>query len=199
MKVWLGHYNGNPKEWFVVWATCVEDAWDVVDQVGDVETHSLRELVSPGLANFHIDCKEEDVEGERITEQVISPAKDKTRRERWLILGDQSLLQNPNDYIAALYSERAANQKFHMRVWQGCYLPVGDKNNGDSFVVWAKNKEDAILMVEQSFGSLDKDSLVEIKNEGFVDFHVSYHAGQQVYTPPKEDIESGFWINLQGI
>ncbi len=190
MKVWIGHYVENPKEWFVVWANCVEDAWDVVDVVGSPETNSLREIVSPGLANFHLN----DNNGL----EAISLAKDKIRRETWLILGNSSLLQNPNEYISALYSQKTANQKLCMRIWRGTYLPNDQKNDIECFVVWAKDKENAIKIVDQSFGNVDKDSLIETRNEGFVDFHVAYKKGKQEYTPPKDDVKSGLWINLRG-
>lgn len=182
MRVWLGHYSENPKEWFIVWDYCVENAWDDVDQVGSVETTSFREIVSPGIANFHSSYNNSE------ESETISLAKDKTRRERWLVLGDQSLLQNPNDYIAALNSERVGNQKLGMKIWRGSYLLEGQKKGEDCFVVWAKTKDEALQIVEQTFGSVDKDSLTEIKN-GFIDFHVDMKVGTIVFTPPKDDIE----------
>ncbi len=191
MRVWLGHYSDNTKEWFIVWDDCVEDAWDDVDQVGSPDTDSFREIVSAGMANFHSDSQGD--------EENISPAKDKTRRERWLILGGESMMQNPNEYIASLNSAKIANQKLKMKIWRGTYLSENQKDGEDCFVVWAKDKEEALQTVEQNFGSADKGSLIEVRNEGFIDFHVSMQEGKPVYTPPKGDVESGFWINLKGI
>ncbi len=191
MNVWIGHYNTNPKEWFIVWADEKEDAWDKVDEVGDPDTHSFRELSSPGFANFHVDYNEDG--------PTFSPAKDKDRREHWLFLGNQGSLQNPNDYIRVLQSKKEYKQKFDMKVWLGGYLPKKERISEDCFVVWAKNQQEALIQVDKIIGNVDKDSLIEIADEGFIDFHVAYRKGQLIYSPPKEDVKSGFWINLTDV
>lgn len=145
----MGHYSDNLKEWFIVWNKSVEEAWADVVQVGSPDTHSFREIVSAGIANFHIDGKGDD--------ETISPAKDKKLRERWLYLGTESMLENPNEYIASLNSAKLANQKLKMKIWRGRYLSENQKGGEYFFIVWAKDKEEALQAVEQNFGNVDKD------------------------------------------
>jgi hypothetical protein len=188
LRLWIGHYYENPKEWFVVWANYLRDAWDVVDQVGSPETSSFRELISIGIVNFHV-----HYEGD---EPKFSPSKNKELGDKWLTLGDQGLLENPIEYIRIVQSEKEANQKFKMKIWRGSYSIEKKKNDEEGFIVWAKNKQDALLKVNQLFGNVDENSLVEIREEGFVDFNAATREGQLLFTPPKDDVKSGFWIDI---
>lgn len=190
MKIWIGHYSGNTKEWFVVWANNKAEAWDKVDEVGDPDTQSFRELVSPGFANCSVDHYDE--EG-----PWFSIAKDKARSEQWLFLGNPGFLQNPNDYVKALYSQKEHNRTFDMKIWLGGYNPHKKKIAGDCFIVWAKNKQDAFLLIDQMLKNADKDSLLEITDEGLVGFYVTRRADHLIYSPPKDEVENGCWPNLR--
>ena len=63
MKIWVGHYKGNPKEWFVVWAKSKREAFLQIDPItGEPDMQSLKELTAPGFFDFAVDLKEDYVE-----------------------------------------------------------------------------------------------------------------------------------------
>lgn len=55
MRVWIGHWYTNNKEWFVGWADYKQDVWEAVNADGE----STREFSSPGLINFNIKYDEQ--------------------------------------------------------------------------------------------------------------------------------------------
>lgn len=53
LKVWIGHYKGNPKEWFVVWAKSKNEAFLQIDPLtGEPDLSSFMELTAPGFVDF---------------------------------------------------------------------------------------------------------------------------------------------------
>lgn len=60
MKVWVGHYRGNTKEWFVVWAKNKREAFLQIDPItGEPDMESLKELHAPGFVDFKADFEGE--------------------------------------------------------------------------------------------------------------------------------------------
>jgi hypothetical protein len=192
MKVWIGHYYENTREWFVVWAQDKQEAWDKVDELAGPKADSLRELSSTGFINFHVDYNEENI-------VKFSPSKDKNRQTNWLCLGTVGFSEDPKDYIKRLYSEKESTPKLRMKVWLGNYLPKLKKDSDESFIVWAKNKQEALLHIDSATGNVDRTSLLEITEPGFINFHVACQGKQVIYSPPKEDLENDTWINIAGV
>lgn len=55
MKIWIGHYKGNSKEWFVVWAKNEHEAFLQIDPImAEPDMESLKELHAPGFINFSV-------------------------------------------------------------------------------------------------------------------------------------------------
>ncbi len=52
-----------------------------------------------------------------------------------------------------------------MKLWVGHYYGMPD----EWFLVWASNKDDAALIVDDEVGEPDMRSLLEVKREGFID------------------------------
>jgi len=84
MKVWIGHYKANPKEWFVVWAKNKREAFLQIDPiVAEPDMTSLKELNAPGFVNFTI-----DFEGKTELENMLfSPPKEDVEAGYWLVFG----------------------------------------------------------------------------------------------------------------
>jgi len=196
MRVWIGHYYKNNNEWFVVWANDKQDAWDKVDELGSPDGNSTREMGTPGFVNFHIDY---DSQGN----PTFSPSKVEARRNNWLCLGTIGLPEEATEYIKRLRSEKESSEKFAMKVWLGRYLPKPKKlplEEEECFIVWAKNKKEALQHVEATQGNTDKDhALFEIVEPGFINFHVTCKSGTVTWAPPKDDLKNGTWINLTDV
>lgn len=190
MRVWIGHYYQNSKEWFVVWANDIHEAWDTVDEVGSPKGDSCKEFSASGFVNFY-----ETYDKEKGT--IFSPAKDEKRRSNWLFLGKVGLPEEANEYIRRLFSERESIQKLTMKVWAGYYLSKTGDEREDSVIVWAKNKQEAIRFVESKMGKVDRSSFLEIEESGFINFHVKRQGKQMICSPPKDDLENGTWINTK--
>jgi len=80
LKVWIGHYMGNPKEWFVVWAENKREAFLQIDSiVAEPDMDSLMELHTPGFVNFTVEYDEEN--------KVVSflPPKEDVEGGYWLV------------------------------------------------------------------------------------------------------------------
>lgn len=61
LKVWVGHYQDNPREWFVVWANNKDEAFFLIDGLsGEPDMDSLMELHAPGLVNFTVKYQKKD-------------------------------------------------------------------------------------------------------------------------------------------
>lgn len=55
MKAWLGHYAGNPSEWFVVFAKTKDEAVNFVDcEVDEPDYDSVRPLEGEGMVGFTV-------------------------------------------------------------------------------------------------------------------------------------------------
>ncbi len=68
------------------------------------------------------------------------------------------------------------------------------------FIVWAKNKKEALQYVEATQGNTDKShALFEIIEPGFINFHVTNKSGTVTWAPPKDDLKNGTWINLTDV
>lgn len=84
MKVWVGHYRGNPKEWFVVWAKNKREAFLQIDPiVGEPDMESLKELHAPGFVDFTIIFER----GKELENMRFLPPKDDVESDLWLVLG----------------------------------------------------------------------------------------------------------------
>jgi hypothetical protein len=189
MKVWIGHYYQNPKEWFVVWANDMQEAWDTVDEVGSPKGDSCREFSSPGFVNFYENY-------DKKTGTTFSPAKDAVRKTNWLNLGAVGFPEEPHEYISRLYSERESSQNLTMKVWASYYLSKSGKEREDSVIVWARNRQEAIRFVESKMkAKIDRKCFTEIVDPGFINFHVSCHGKQVLCSPPKDDLKNSTWIN----
>ena len=80
MKVWIGHYKGNPKEWFVVWAESKHQAFLQIDPiVGEPDLNSFMELTAPGFVDFT--PKEEE------GHFSYAPPEEDVRAGYWLVFG----------------------------------------------------------------------------------------------------------------
>lgn len=195
MKVWIGHYHQNLKEWFVVWANDKQDAWDKVDELGSPDGNSTREMATPGIVNFHINY---DKHGN----PMFSSSKVNTRRSNWLSLGNVGYIE-ASEYIKRVLSEKESTQNYTMKVWLGSYLHKPKKlplEEEECFIVWAKNKKEAVDFVVTVHGNIDKETeLLEITDPGFVNFHVTQKGGKITYVPPKDDLKNSTWINLPDI
>ncbi len=64
MKLWIGHYLGDPREWFMVWANTKEDAIGIIDaQYGEPDVRSLKQIDRPGCMGLFAKKDESDEEG----------------------------------------------------------------------------------------------------------------------------------------
>ena len=53
MKVWVGHWSGNPKDWFIVWAKDKREAVLYLDgAIAEPDLDSLMELKDCGYVEF---------------------------------------------------------------------------------------------------------------------------------------------------
>lgn len=62
LKVWVGHMFDDPTAWFVVSAPTRDEALWVADEMGQIDTRSLQEVVSPFAIEIgsHVDNGTED-------------------------------------------------------------------------------------------------------------------------------------------
>jgi hypothetical protein len=87
-----------------------------------------------------------------------------------------------------------------LKVWVGHY--AGNKN--EWFVVGAKNKGEAFLQIDPIVAEPNMDSLKELHAPGFVNFSVELRKEDKDlgiiphFLPPKEDVESGYWLVFGG-
>jgi len=86
LKVWIGHYKGNPKEWFVVWAENKHEAGLQIDPVaGEPDMRSLKELKAPGFVDFTADFGGDTGSGLRFL-----PPEGDVVAGYWLVFGGAS-------------------------------------------------------------------------------------------------------------
>lgn len=84
MNVWIGHYRGNPNQWFVVWAKTKEGAYIEIDNVGEPDMESLIPIKEAGLVNFQVKVgKANSMDSMRI----VPPRKD-VDSGMWLNFGE---------------------------------------------------------------------------------------------------------------
>ena len=82
LKVWIAHYTGYPKEWFVVWAKSEHEAILQIDPiVGEPDLDSFMELTAPGFVTF---TPKEDKTGEY---SEYSPPEEDVAAGQWLVFG----------------------------------------------------------------------------------------------------------------
>jgi len=63
MNVWIGHYKGNPSEWFLVWAETEDAAFLLMDGMeGEPDRRSMKLLKEEGLVSFHARLEKESGE-----------------------------------------------------------------------------------------------------------------------------------------
>lgn len=56
VRLWVGHYHRNSREWFLVWAESPEEAARAANgEIGKVDQTSLRELRGSGMIGFQAD------------------------------------------------------------------------------------------------------------------------------------------------
>lgn len=93
MKVWIGHYLGNPKEWFVVWAKNKDEAFAQIDPIsGEPDMESLKELHAPGFVSFTVQLKGKH------GEVLFMPPKQDVEGGYWLVFGG-ALRQSETDLV----------------------------------------------------------------------------------------------------
>lgn len=81
LKVWIGHYKGNPEEWFVVWAKTKREAFLQIDPItGEPDLNSFMELTAPGFVDF----TPKDVNGEYFE---LRPNSEEIKAGYWMVLG----------------------------------------------------------------------------------------------------------------
>lgn len=84
MNVWIGHYKGNTKEWFVVWAKSKHEAFLQIDPIsGEPDMNSLMELNAPGFVDFTVNVKKEGNDDHI----KFLPPKEDVEGGCWLVLG----------------------------------------------------------------------------------------------------------------
>ena len=105
LKVWIGHYKGNPAEWFVVWSKDKHEAFLQIDPIaGEPDMTSLKELNAPGFANFTVTYRE----GKRKGLKFLPSAKD-VELGYWLVFGGASgKLDDIENHIAS-YMKKASH------------------------------------------------------------------------------------------
>jgi len=105
LKVWIGHYKGNPKQWFVVWAKSKHEAFLQIDPiVGEPDLNSFMELTAPGFVDFTLTPKE-DERGEYFE---YSPPEGDVRGGYWLVFGGA---ERKYDDIAEHFKSRMKKTK----------------------------------------------------------------------------------------
>jgi len=63
MKLWIGHFQSEPRAWFVAWGdTKLEAAAHVAEEWREPDLRSMRPVEGPGAIAFHVDV-EHDGEG----------------------------------------------------------------------------------------------------------------------------------------
>jgi len=82
LNVWIGHYKGNPEEWFVVWAKSKHEAFLQIDPiVGEPDMKSFMELTAPGFVGF-------EPKGDNKKEVFkYSPPEEDVKKGYWLVFG----------------------------------------------------------------------------------------------------------------
>lgn len=63
LNVWIGHYKGNPSEWFLVWGETEAKAFLMLDALeAEADRRSMRVLQSEGVLNFRAELAKESGE-----------------------------------------------------------------------------------------------------------------------------------------
>ena len=194
MKIWLGHYVDNTKEWFITWARDITELVLMIDGVvGEPDQRSLRQLCTPGFANFHVHFSSDGYPS-------ISLAKDKALRQKWLhVEGAVGREENVIDHIRRVAklgkNDDAAPRK--SKIWLGTYEHKNKTGGDDCFVVWAASKQEAVEFVSDKTGRSFEKHLRPLLKAGYVNIHVGFEFNQMVLTPPEEDVEGGVWIYME--
>ena len=194
MKIWLGHYVDNTKEWFIAWARDMPELVLMIDGVvGEPDHKSLRQLFTSGFANLHVRFGSDGYPS-------ISLVKDKILRENWLhVEGAVDREENAIDYIRRVAkhgkNDNAASRK--MKIWLGTYEHKNKTGGDDCFLVWAASKQEAIEFLNAKTEKSFEKHLRPLLKAGYINIHVGFKSDQLVLTPPTEDVESGVWIYMQ--
>jgi len=194
LKIWLGHYVDNVKEWFIVWARNLTELVLMIDGViGEPDQRSLRQLLTPGFANCHVQFKSDGYAS-------VSLANERILRDNWLhIEGGIGREENAIDHIRRI-AKRGKNDNAaprRMEVWLGTYEHKDKLSGDDCFIVWAASKQEAIDLVSARTKKSFEKHLRLLQNAGYINIHVGFRSDQMILTPPKEDVESGLWIYLE--
>lgn len=194
MKIWLGHYVDNAKEWFIAWARDITELVLMIDGVvGEPDQKSLRQLFTPGFANCHVHLSKEGYPS-------ISLAKDKTLRDSWLhVEGMVGREENVIDHIRRV-AKRSKNNNIaprEIKIWLGTYEHKNKTSGDDCFIVWAASKQEAIELVSANTEKSFEKQLRPLLKAGFINIHVGFKSNRMVLTPPREDVKSGVWIYLE--
>jgi len=192
LKIWLGHYVDNTKEWFITWARNVQELVLMIDGIiGEPSERSLRQLLRPGFVNCHVHFSKDGIPS-------FSLAKDRTLRENWLHLeGTVGREEKAIDHIQRVARHTKNSSAKETKIWLGTYEHK-DKTAGDEcFIVWAPSKEEALELVSQKSGKSFEKHLRLLSEPGYINIHVGFKSGKISLTPPKEDVESGLWIYME--
>jgi len=137
MKVWIGHYFQNLREWFVCWGNDKSEIYDAIS----VDANSMVQLDSSGMVSFSTDFNDED--------KSFVPTKDPERKKRWLILGKIGASREPAEFFRRHLKEDS-DQSLGLKVFYGSYLRKAKEEveKDENFIVWAKNKQEALDFVK---------------------------------------------------
>lgn len=202
--MWIGHYHQNSKEWFLAWGNDKQEAWDKVDEFASPDTGSMRELSSAGMFSFVADSSNvsERIEDDDIITEgslAFEPSKAKERKENWLILDTVGGSEQAAQYIRRQMTGKESSSQFDMELWWGNHQPTDPSvQKKECFIVWAKSKKDALEFAKSNAGS-EAVVLFKLAERGFVNFHPTYRKGQMAFSVPKEDIEGGTWMDVDGV
>jgi hypothetical protein len=191
LKIWLGHYVDNNKEWFITWARDITELVLMIDGViGEPDQKSLKQLFEPGFANCHVRFSRDGYPS-------FSLAKDKTLRENWLYAeGNVGRTENAIDHIRRV-AKPSKNDYFitsKIKIWLGTYEHRNQTGGEDCFIVWAASKQEAIELVSVKTQKSFEKHLRPLLRAGYINIHVAFKSDQMTLMPPKEDVKSGVWI-----
>jgi hypothetical protein len=193
LKIWLGHFVDNTKEWFIAWARDIRELVLMIDGViGEPDQRSLRQLLTPGFANCHVHFSSDG-------HPSFSLVKDKTLRENWLhIEGNVRRAENAFEHIQRVAKRSKKDNATYrkIKIWLGTYEHKNKTSGEDCFIVWAASKQEAIELVSVKTEKSFEKHLRPLLKAGYINIHVGFKSGQMTLTPPKEDVESGLWIYM---
>jgi len=82
LRLWIGHYLGQPEEWFLVWAPNKDEAMVMVDDnVAEPDSRSMKELKEMGMIDLKAVKEEDDTEAFYSLHQIGDDEVDPRRQD----------------------------------------------------------------------------------------------------------------------